>query len=129
MLQRLIIAVATIAALSVSMGSRDASAAGHGAGLGGAGRPGGAGSAWHGSSIWHGAASRWHKGSAWHGGKDFSDRRWHRASVGWGFYDPFIGYPYFGYSYAESPYVLQCFRRIRVETLYGVSWQRVWVCN
>src|SRR5262245_11730568 len=105
MLQRLIITVATIAALSVSIGSRDASAAGHGAGLGGAGHLGRAGSAWHNEPI------SWHIGGAWHGGKDFSGRRWRGTNAGWGFYDPFIGYPFFGYPYAESPSVLQCFRR------------------
>ena len=46
MLPRLIILVATIGALSVSIGSRDVSAAA--AGLGGAGQLDGAGSAWHG---------------------------------------------------------------------------------
>jgi hypothetical protein len=112
MLQRLIITVAAIVALSISIGSRAATAAGHRAGIGGAGQLGGAGSAWHGGP------------SGWLAG-----RRWRGANVGWGFYDPFIGYPYFGYPYAESRYVLQCFQRIRVETLYGVSWQRVWICN
>src|SRR5262245_38373561 len=121
MSQRLFITVATVAALSVSIGLRDASAAGHRPGFGGAGHLGGAGSAWY------RGPSSWHAGSAWHGGKDFSGRRW--RNVGWGFYDPFIGYPFFGYPYAESPNVLQCLRSVRMETLYGVSWQRVWVCN
>jgi hypothetical protein len=125
MLQRLIITVVTITAFSVSFGSRDVSAAGYGGGgdLGGAGHLGSnehAGSAWHGG----GGFSGWHGVRPWHGG-----RGWRGAKIGWGFYDPFIGYPFFGYPYAESPYILQCFRRIRVETLYGVSWQRVWVCN
>jgi hypothetical protein len=124
MLQRLAITVATIAALSLSFGSRDASAAGYGGGhLGGAAHLGGnghAGNGWQGGSAWHGG-----KGfSGWHGG-----RGWRGANVGWGFYDPFLGYPYFGFPYAESLQYLQCLRRIRVETLYGVSWQRVWVCN
>ena len=48
MLQRLVITVAAIAALSISIGSRAATAAGHRAGMGGAGQLGGAGSAWHG---------------------------------------------------------------------------------
>ena len=132
MLPRLIILVATIAALSVSIGSRDVSAAA--AGLGGAGQLGGAGSAWHGGgNTWRGGPRGWHGDNAWHEGKGFdgghAGGRRRGANVGWGFYDPFIGYPLLGYPYAESPSVLQCFRRIRVETLYGVSWQRVWVCN
>ena len=50
---RLIILVATIAVLSVSIGSRDVSVAA--AGLGGEGHLGGADSAWHGGNAWHGA--------------------------------------------------------------------------
>jgi hypothetical protein len=127
MLQRLIIIVATIAVLSVSVGSREASAAGHRAGLGAEGHLD------RGGNAWHEGPSGWHGDSAWHGGKGFSGwpagRRWRAANVGWGFNDPFIGYPFFGYPYAESPNVLRCFRRIRVETLYGVSWQPVWICN
>src|SRR5262245_50321299 len=114
MLQRLIVALAIFAALSVSIGSGDASAGGHRGGLGGAGQLGNAGTAWHGSSR-HGAPSGWHGGRALDGGKGFggwhADRQWRGANVGWGFYDPFIGYPIFGYPYAESPNVLQCFRR------------------
>ena len=49
MLQRLIILVATIAALSVSVGSREVSAAGHRAGLGAAGQLDRGGNAWHGA--------------------------------------------------------------------------------
>ena len=152
MLPRLIMTVAAIAALGIALGLRDASAAGYGAGhLGGAGHFGGswhAGSAWHGDSAWHAGqgfggwqgGNAWHGDGAWHAGKGFSG--WHSGSawrggrrgrgvvpVGWGFYDPFIGYPYFGFPYAESLQYLQCFRRIRGETLYGVSWRSVWVCN
>jgi hypothetical protein len=151
MLQRLIMTVAAIAALSISLGLRDASAAGNGAGqLGGAGHFGGswhAGSAWHGGTAWHGGqgfggwqgGSAWHGGSASHAGKGFTGahggsgwrggKGWRGATAGWGFYDPFIGYPYFGFPYAESPQYLLCLRRIRLETPYGVSWRSVWTCN
>lgn len=126
MLPRVIILVATIAALSVSIGSRDVSVAA--AGLGAARHRGGEGSAWRGGNAWHGGPSGWHVDGARHEGKGLpAGRRWRGANVG--FNDPFIGYPFYGYPYAESPNVLQCFRRMRVETLYGVSWQRVWICN
>jgi hypothetical protein len=152
MLQRLILTVATIAAFSVSFGARDVSAAGYGAGgafKGSAGQFGGNAhsGAWQGSSAWHGGqsfsgwhgGSAWQGGSAWHAGKNFNGgqggnawrggRKWRGAVAGWGFYDPFIGYPYLGFPYAESLQYLQCLRRVRNETLYGVSWRSVWVCN
>jgi hypothetical protein len=60
----------------------------------------------------------WHR-SAW---------RAHRArqvgskAVGWGFYDD----PFY---YNDPIYFSGCYRRIRIETLYWVTWRPVRVCN
>src|SRR5262249_54746059 len=41
---------------------------------------------------------------------------------GWGFYDD----PLY---YAAPDYFSQCYRRTRIETLYGIVWRPVRVCN
>jgi hypothetical protein len=66
-----------------------------------------------------------HGGIAHSGSKGW---RAHRArqigsvSWGWSFYDD----PFY---YADPVYFSQCYQRIRIETLYGVMWRPVRVCN
>lgn len=46
-----------------------------------------------------------------------------RAPIGgWGFYDN-------AYYYADPLFFSQCYRRTRIETLYGVHWDSVRVCR
>ena len=71
-------------------------------------------------------------GSTWTGPRDLRGRhagKARHAVLGWGFADPFIGYPYLGYPYAGLESYLQCMRRVRIETLYTVTWRPVWTCD
>jgi len=66
-----------------------------------------------------------HFGTRKHG---VSDSRRHvvkdgRAPIrGWSFYDD-------AYYYADPLFFSQCYRRTRIETLYGVHWESVRVCR
>jgi hypothetical protein len=111
MFRRFIIAIATVAALGISLGATDVFAAGHrgGGGHGGGGHGGG----WHG-----GYGGGWHGG---YGGRGGWGGGWVVPGLwGWGW-----GY----YPYGYGPYYPDCYRMIRVRTPYGPRWRRVWVCD
>ncbi len=107
-MQRSILAIAGVAALNICINSLDAAAAGragvHRSGQGHLGRN------WQEASAW-GVGPQWRQAKGW------------RTPV-WtgGFY---ISPLY----YADPYFFSQCYRRTRVETLYGVHWQTVRICN
>jgi hypothetical protein len=71
-----------------------------------------------------------HFNGSGHGGALRGGKAWraHRArqigsvSWGWSFYDD----PFY---YADPVYFSLCYRRMRIETLYGVMWRPVRVCD
>ena len=108
MLRRFFIAIATVAALGISFGATDASAAGHGGGHGGGG---------HGGGGFHGGG---------HGGGGFRGGGFRGGGFG-GYYGGY-GYPY-GYGGYYDDYGGCYLVRQRVMTRYGWRLRRVQVCG
>ena len=59
-------------------------------------------------------------GSRWSGQGHWSKKE--RRNAYWTFYDDLR-------FYADPEYFLRCYRRTRIETIYGVVWRPVRVCN
>lgn len=99
MFRRIIVAIATVAALGISFCPTDASAAGpHGGGRGGGG---------------------WGVGAGLLGG----------ALIGGMLASPYYYGPGPYYYGPGPYYPAGCYRTIRLRTPYGTRWRRVWVCN
>jgi hypothetical protein len=135
MLGRMVIGLATIAAIGIASVPMNASARGGGGG----GHGGGAGSHGGGGGF-HGGGAAFHSGMATGGG--FAGNRFaampgrtgFSGMSGRGFHNRhhFRNFAFFGiggpYAYADYSYD-DCYNLVRVWTHYGWRWRRVYVCG
>ncbi len=111
MFRRLIITVATVAALGISFSSTNASAGGDD---------------WHGGRGWYSGdwyAGGWYEGGSYGGGS--YERRWYGCRGLFGCYPVYD----FRYVYGPDPFYTECYRTIRIGTPRSPRWRRVWVCD
>ncbi len=147
MLRKMVIGLATIAAIGIASVPMYAAARGGGGHGGGGGSHGGGGGSHGGGGGFHGGAAAFHGGAAaFHGGMatggGFAGSRFAAMPGRTGFSGVsgrsfhnrhhFRNFALFGiggsYAYADYPYD-DCYDLVRVRTHYGWRWRRVYVCG
>ena len=104
MLQRSVV-IAISAVLGIMFGPTEASASG---------------TSHFGDSAQRNGSEFWIAGSRRSGKDTWSNKD--RRNAYWAFYDDLR-------FYADPEYFLRCYRRTRIETIYGVVWRPVRICN
>jgi hypothetical protein len=73
-----------------------------------------------GGSVPRNGSEIWIAGSRWSGQGHWSKKE--RRNAYWAFYDDLR-------FYAAPEYYVRCYRRTRIETIYGVVWRPVRICD